>query len=184
MSEHVRRGGRYVRVADPGWDDPLDGTYAGGRGGRWNPPGSFPVVYLNATETVARANVDKQFATLPYGPQDLNPAEGPLLVETEVPTTDYVDLVTDAGCAALRLAATYPYDAVGTITTWAVCQPIGQRAWTDGERGIACRSAALPRGTRGEELAYFPRGDRLPSTRVRAFAEWYGVEDGLIARPA
>lgn len=173
MSDHVRRGGRYVRVADPDWDDPLDGSYAGRLGRRWNAPGAFPVVYLNATEAVARANVDKQFAPLPYSPSDLDPAEAPVLVETEVPSADYVDVVTDAGCAALGLPATYPYDAVGAVISWEVCRPIGQRAWSSGEHGIACRSAALPRGTVGEELAYFQRGDRLPRLGVRAFAGWY-----------
>ena len=173
MSERVRRGGRYVRVADPDWGDPLDGSYAGRHGGRWDPPGSFPVVYLSTTDAVARANVDQRFAALPYGPSDLDPVEAPALVETEVPSGDHVDVVTDAGCAALGLPATYPYDAAGAVIAWEVCQPIGQRAWADGERGIACRSAALPRGAVGEELAYFQRGDRLPRVRVRAFADWY-----------
>src|SRR5947199_199474 len=53
----VERRGAYVRVADPGWRDPLDGRHARARGGRWNPPESFPVVYLCATLGVARANV-------------------------------------------------------------------------------------------------------------------------------
>ena len=43
----VPRGGVYVRVADPDWDDPLSGEFAKARGGRWNAPGAFPVVYLS-----------------------------------------------------------------------------------------------------------------------------------------
>lgn len=50
----VRRGGIFHRLADPDWDDPLDGSYAKVHGGRWNPPESFPVLYLNADENVAR----------------------------------------------------------------------------------------------------------------------------------
>ena len=54
---HVRRSGRYLRVADAAWRRPLDATFAAERGGRWNPPDSFPVVYLCRTLAVARANV-------------------------------------------------------------------------------------------------------------------------------
>ena len=43
----VRRAGRYFRVADPDWDEPLEGSYSARLGGRWNPSGSFPVCYLN-----------------------------------------------------------------------------------------------------------------------------------------
>ena len=35
----MRRGGDYLRVADPAWADPLDGRFSARRGGRWNPPG-------------------------------------------------------------------------------------------------------------------------------------------------
>ena len=38
----VTRGGVYVRVADPDWDDPLSGEFAKARGGRWNAPGVLP----------------------------------------------------------------------------------------------------------------------------------------------
>ncbi len=171
MTERIRRGGRYLRVADPDWRDALDGSYSMRAGKRWNPPGSFPVVYLNATVEIARANCDDWFAGLPYDPLDLDPDAAPLLVETDVPTGDYVDAVTDPGCTALGLPTTYPLDASGAEVSWAVCQPIGQRLWNEGERGIACRSAALPRNV-GEELAYFER-QKLPITAVRPFADWY-----------
>ena len=173
MTGHVRRGGRHLRVADPQWDDPLAGDYSMRSGKRWNAAGSFPVVYLNTTLEVARANCDKWFAALPYGPLDLEPDEAPVLVETETPEANYVDAVTDPGCAALALPTTYPFDAAGAVVPWATCQPIGQRLWGEGEPGIACRSAALPRGTVGEELAYFQRADRLRKGAVRAFADWY-----------
>lgn len=173
MTEHVRRGSVYLRVADPEWQDPLDGSYSMRTGKRWNPPGSFPVVYLNATVEVARANCDDWFAGQPFGPLDVEPERAPILVETEVPETEYADVVTDGGCVALELPTTYPFDAGGTEVPWSVSQPIGQRLWDAGERGIACRSAALPRGTLGEELAYFQRGDRLPKVRFRALRDWY-----------
>lgn len=173
MTEHVRRRGRYLRVADPEWSDPLDGSYSMRAGKRWNAQGSFPIVYLNATVEVARANCDDWFAGQPYGPLDLDPDKAPVLVETEVPAAEYVDVVSEAGCAALGLPTTYPLDASDSEVPLSVCQPLGQRLWDDAERGIACRSAALPHGTVGEELAYFQRGDRLPQLRVRPLREWY-----------
>ena len=54
---HLRRGGPYLRVADTGWRRPLAREYSLVAGGRWNAPGSFGVVYLNATPAVARAQV-------------------------------------------------------------------------------------------------------------------------------
>jgi hypothetical protein len=44
----------WLRVAGPGWIHPLDPGFARHHGGRWNPPGSFPTLYLNADPVVAR----------------------------------------------------------------------------------------------------------------------------------
>ena len=46
------------------------------RGGRWNPPESFPVVYLCRSVPVARANVYRKLEGQPYGPEDLRPGAG------------------------------------------------------------------------------------------------------------
>lgn len=59
----------------------MDPVSAAHEGGRWNPPGSFGVLYLNLGEDVARANVARLFAGLPYGPEDLDPDTAPMLVE-------------------------------------------------------------------------------------------------------
>jgi hypothetical protein len=96
-----------------------------------------------------------------------------VLVHTTIPEDDYVNAVTDAGLNAVGLPASYPLDGRGRIVPHRVCQPIGQRARSAGERGIACRSAtpdAPPRG--GEELAYF---DRQPLTvdEFQPFADWF-----------
>ena len=104
----IRRGGPYLRVAEPDWDDPLDGGFAAERGGRWNPPESFPVVYLCRSIEVARANVYRKLAGQPYGPEDLRPGSGPVLVRTTVPEDRYLNVITDAGCRDAGLPATYP----------------------------------------------------------------------------
>lgn len=169
----VTRGGVYVRVADPDWDDPLSGRFAKVRGGRWNAPGAFPVVYLNADERVARANVLHRFAGLPYGPEDLEPSAAPVLVGTAVPEDDFADVVSDAGCVAAALPATYPVDVAGEPVSHGVCQPIGRRVRGAGFPGIACRSAAPAAPPGGEELAHFVGSEPLTPLVVRRFADWY-----------
>jgi hypothetical protein len=168
----VKRGGRYLRVADPSWDDPLDGGYAASRGGRWNPPDSFPVVYLCADETVARANVHRLLADQPYGPEDLLPEAAPVLVSATVPDDRYLNAVTEAGVKDLGLPRTYPRDGRGRIVPWSRCQPHGEHAREAGLPGVAARSAA---GTAGEELSYFGRR-KLRGGAVRPFTDWFWRE--------
>jgi hypothetical protein len=171
----IRRGGPYLRVADPGWEDPLDGRHAALRGGRWNPPESFPVVYLCRGIGVARANVYRLLARHPYGPEDLRPEAGPLLVATTVPEDRYLNVVTDAGCAAVGLPRTYPRDSRGRIVPHRRCRPIGERARERGLPGIAARSAVRNAPAGGEELAYFGRR-RLRRGSVRTFDQWFWEE--------
>jgi hypothetical protein len=164
----IRRAGPYLRVADPDWDDPLDGRYAAQRGGRWNPPESFAVVYLCQTVAVARANVYRRLEGQPYGPEDLRPEAGPVLVRTGVPEDRYLNVVTEAGLRDAGLPRTYPRDSRSRIIPHRRCQPIGLRAWEAGLPGVAARSA----WTAGEELAYFgPR--KLRRGAVRAFDDWF-----------
>jgi hypothetical protein len=161
-------------VADPGWDDPLDGRFAAERGGRWNPPESFPVVYLCRSIEVARANVYRKLEGQPYGPEDL--LTGPILVRTNVPEARYLNAVTDAGLRDLGLPKSYPLDGRRRLVTWRRCQPLGLRAWDAGLPGVAARSAATVTG--GEELAYFGRR-KLRRGAVRAFDQWFWGEPNL-----
>ncbi len=170
----IRRGGAYFRVADPDWEDPLDGSYAQTSGGRWNADTSFPVVYLSATIDVARANVLRRFHGQPFSVMDLREDRRPVLVETRVPKDDYIDIVTDAGCIGAGLPRTYPIDASGGGVPWSACQPVGQKAWDQGSSGIAARSAALAPPVVGEELAWFQRDEAalVPSIQ-KAFQDWF-----------
>jgi hypothetical protein len=168
----TRRGGEYLRVADPAWDEPLDGRYAQRSGGRWNAPGSFPVVYLNADVATARANVALRFEGRPFSLEDLDPDEAPVLVATEVATADFVDVLSDEGSTAAGLPATYPLQSGKTIP-YARCQPIGQQAWDEGHPGIACRSAAGAAAAENEELAWFEREEKLAPATTTAFESWY-----------
>ena len=176
MTRHVRRGGAYLRVADPGWTDPLDPSWAAERGGRWNPPASFPVLYLCATVEVARANVLRRFEGFPYGVLDLRPDRRPDLVEVGVSELRAADIVTDAGCRAVGLPATYPLDGRRRRIGWERTQPIGLRLFREGEVAIAARSAALASGERGEELARIvrTRRERPRLQGRRSFDAWFG----------
>lgn len=171
---HVEQRGLYFRVADPQWQDPLDGSHSATAGGRWNAPGSFAVVYLCGTRDVARGIVLRRFEDDPYGALDIPPEQRPRLVETDVPRSQFVDVVTDAGCRAAGLPSTYPRDAGGVEVGWDRCRPIGQAAWDQDEPGIACRSAAAMPQDRCEELAWFDRGDPLTALGRRSFDEWFG----------
>lgn len=172
---HVARGGAYLRVADPSWRSPLDGRFAAERGARWNPPDSFPVVYLCSSIEIARANVLRRFDGLPYSALDLLPERRPILVDTDVGDHRAVDVVTDAGCRAAGLPTTYPREADGTEVGWERCRSVGRIAWQQGEPSIACRSAAARPDDEGEELAWFVHGpaDRLRVRGRRPFDEWF-----------
>ena len=171
---HLRRGGvPYFRVADARWSDPLDTSYALASGGRWNPAGSFGVLYLNASRAVARANVARRLEGQPYGPEDLAGGSAPVLVELTVPRSLYVDALSARGLASLGLPATYRVHPNGRRVSWSRCQPLGRRAWDAGEPGIACWSAAMRRSAKGEELALFDRGGLPAATAIHGFDSWF-----------
>jgi hypothetical protein len=177
----ITRGGIGYRVADPEWEDPLDGRYSMKFGGRWNSPGSFPVVYLNADLTTAKSNarrlLDTRLRGSPFSVDDLELTQLPLLVTVRSHLLEHVDVVTTAGMVANGLPSTYPLDARGNSVSHVVCQPIGQRAWDDALAGVACVSAdsAAPDG---EELAWFDRLDSdLELIMSEPFDRWFGPID-------
>ena len=156
----VTRGGPYVRVADPAWLRPLDPRFAQERGGRWNPPHSFPVVYLCATRDVARAVVLRRFEGLPYGVVDLLPSRAPVLIATDVPEGRLVDVVGDAGCRAAGLPASYPLDGRGRTIAMGT-HPTRRRGGV-GARRAGDRLQELGAGQEGAK-----RGAGLVRPRIR-----------------
>ena len=162
--------GSHLRVADPDWTDPLDATFAAQPPGqRWNPPG-VECLYLNRDHLTARANVERLYAGLPYGPEDLDPATAPVLIEVTVPAGVAADAYTPAGIADLGLPASYPLDDSGATIAHTVCQPLGQGAFDTGLDGVDARSAAAG-GDR--ELAWLPKGRALGSEPAVPFDEWW-----------
>jgi len=182
MMDVYARNGEHYRVADPAWSDPLDGSYSKRFGGRWNPPGSFSVVYLNADLGTARANA-RHFLTeklrgQPFSAEDLEPTELPVLITLDLPERRHFDVVTPRGIIGNGLPGTYPVDGKEQTIPWAVCQPKGQSAWNAGLAGVACRSAAPHAPSDGEELAWFDRPDvELEAKNSQSFDDWYGAFD-------
>lgn len=175
LDEAAEDGHLWLRIADPGWADPCDPTFAAASGGRWNTPGSFPVLYLNEDVVTARINMRLFLDGLPYGPEDLADAQAPVLVAVRIPRRQRVaDVHTPHGVAAVGLPASYPLDGAGSVVPRATCQPIGGRAKDAGLRGVRCRSARAPYGA-GRELAWFPVTARSRATvvAVEAFGGWF-----------
>jgi hypothetical protein len=163
------------RIADPAWDNPIDTTYAARVGGRWNPPGSWPTLYLTEDVVTARLNVQLFTAAWPYEPEDLRPEHAPVLVGVTLPRSQRVaDVHTPGGVAAAGLPASYPRDQGGNLVGHDVCQTVGRNAQTAGLRGIRCRSATSPLGE-GRELAWYPASARSHPTitQTRTFNHWY-----------
>lgn len=168
----ITRGGEYFRVFKPEWSDPLDPTFSKTVGGRWNAPGAFGALYLNATRVVAAANARVKHYGRAIGLFDLRPERRPHLSQLHVPRSASLDVVRAEGLSALRLPLHYPWN-VGMER----CRPVGFRAYHAGDlRGIACRSAAECTRSEwiGEELAWFDISPRLRENAGRlAFARWY-----------
>ncbi len=168
-------GHQWWRIAQAVWNDPLDSTFAQRAGGRWNPPGSFPTLYLNEDRTTARVNMQLFADRWPYEPEDLDPATGPILAAAYLPRSQRVaDAHSPAGIRALRLPAAYPLDARGEIIGHDVCQPIGAAIHRASLRGVRCRAARIPLGA-GRELAWFPatRRSKARIGEVLTFDEWF-----------
>jgi hypothetical protein len=156
----------WLRVADPAWSDPFDPRFAGQRGGRWNPPDSFPTLYFNGDVATARLQIERMLAGSPVRFDDLDD-DAYLLVAATLPRAQScADAVSEPGLRALGLPASYPLDTAGEPVGRRACQEVGTQVRRQGLRGVWCRSATTEDG-RGRELAWFPA-----TVRSRARAAW------------
>lgn len=173
--ERLADGWIWWRIAERAWTNPLDPSFAARRGGRWNPPHSFPTLYLNEDKVTARMNLRAFIARWPYEPEDLRPDMGPPLVGAVLPRAQEVcDVHSPEGVRGARLPATYPLDRDGRVVPRAQCQPIGVRVKKLGLRGVRSRSAQSKDGA-GRDLAWFPATARSTAKRavVLSFDRWY-----------
>lgn len=133
------------------------------------------MLYLNQTVHLSRMFVAHKLRGEPYGPEDLDPESGPILVDVELAPAAYVDVVSDVGCLAVGLPSSYPADGSGDLIPHSVCWPIGQEAWHQGEKGVACRSSTRGASRSDEELAWFQREERLRARAIRLYADWFFI---------
>lgn len=173
LVERLADGQQWLRVADPDWVDPLDPSYAAERGGRWNPPGSHPTLYLNEDLATARSQVETLLAGSPVEPDDLDPGFD-LVVATLPRSQDVADAVSNEGLEVLGLPASYPRYGNGRPVRHDVCQPIGVDVYETGLRGVHARSAADESGD-GRELAWFPARSTSQASLVSRlrFEDWW-----------
>ena len=175
----------WLRVCRPDWADPFDPGFAERSGGRWNPPDSWPTLYLSRNLATARAQVERLLEGSGVYPDDLTD-DAFQLVATRLPRgQDAADVVTEAGVNAAGLPATYPDDGTGERVAHRACWPVAHAAHDAGLDGVECRSAATRLGT-GRELAWWP-GHRSPRPRAGRvdFGSWRspGVDDAEVLFP-
>ena len=168
--ERVPDDHSWWRIADPAWANPFDPGFAQRRGGRWNPPDSFPTLYLNEDKVTARLNLRAFIEGWPYEPEELREDNGPVLLECTLPRRQIVcDMHTRAGVRAAGMPVTYPLDRDGAVVGHDRCQHVGRRAKVLGLRGVRARSARSRDGA-GRELAWFPASARSVARRIGALA--------------
>lgn len=164
-----RFAGPVYRYINHRYNEPMDGRPSMRRGGRWNAPGSFPVVYTSCSIDVAVANLWRRYEGEVAQPWDESEEEQADLYEIQIDQDGLVDIASPAGIAGVGLPSTYPSNVPRTTT-----QPIGRRLHREGRPGVWCRSAALPSG---QEVALFtefasPMTVRIPPKRLW---EWFPV---------
>lgn len=173
--ERLSNGWRWWRIAERAWRDPLDPDFARVRGGRWNPPDSYPTLYLNEDLVTARLNLRAFISSWPFEPEDLRADTGPLLIGATLPRDqDVCDAHTPEGIRALDLPATYPLASNGRLVGHDRCAAIGQAIRDRDLRGVRARSAQARDGA-GREVAWFPATARSRARRVArlTFDRWY-----------
>ncbi|HSM64692.1 MAG TPA: RES family NAD+ phosphorylase [Ilumatobacteraceae bacterium] len=143
----------WLRITRPHYTDPFDTSHARRRGARWNPPDSWPTLYLNEDLATVHAQVRHLFVGRGVEPDDLDDDAPIRLAAATLPSRQRVaDVVSPAGVAAVGLPEEYPLDGRGRLVSHDVTQAVGAEVHAAGRRGVWCRSAS---GT-GHELAWFP----------------------------
>lgn len=176
----VRRGGTFYRVCGPDWEDPSDTEYSRTNGGRWNPPGEFGALYLNADAGAAHANA-RRFIAQQFGaaiqPEDISAAYLPTLQAFDVTQALFLDALSERGRTALGLDPHYPEGS-----GYDICRAVGRVAYKGGERGIVVICAVADDD---EELAVFDsfvgKIVKIAGHR-RRFRDWYSP--AVIEAPA
>ncbi|HEY6317490.1 MAG TPA: RES domain-containing protein [Acidimicrobiia bacterium] len=145
--------------------DPLSGEGARLHGGRFNPPGSFPVLYICQSRPCAVAELKR------FGERQAIGVEG-LLPRTlycyEIALDDILDLTDGEVRAQIGLGLD-----VLTGPDWTTCQELGVAAHALGVRGVNAPSAT---GV-GDVLAIFVQHIGLGRLEPELVEEWHSVDE-------
>ncbi|MDQ2681551.1 MAG: RES domain-containing protein, partial [Candidatus Eremiobacteraeota bacterium] len=122
--KYLERHGTFLRLFEAGWDNCSDTSYSKRVGGRWNPPGEFGALYLNATTAVAAANARVLYAGSFYQPEDLTGAAELCLQEFSISKTAVLDCFTPNGVAKCGFPSSFPFES-----PHAPCQTIAREQY-------------------------------------------------------
>lgn len=173
VKETLSDGKMWWRVADPVWENPLDPGFAKRKGGRWNPPGRFAVLYLNENLDTARLNLANFAERQGFVVDDLLDEKKPVAVGCKLPGQQEVcDAYSDGGLVTAGLPMTYPCVNREPVPH-STCQVVGTRINDAGLRGVLARSASSCDAI-GKELAWFPeKGAVATLVQTLRFMEWF-----------
>jgi len=143
---------------------PLSGEGARLHGGRFNPPGSFPVLYLCQSRPCAVAELKRLGERQAIGIQALLPR---VLYRYEIE----LDRVLDLTDRTIRDQVGVGLDVL-TSTDWATCQDLGVALHSLGASGISSPSAT---GV-GEVLAVFVRHLGRGRLEPHLVEEWVSLD--------
>jgi RES domain-containing protein len=147
--------------------DPLSGEGARLNGGRFNPPGSFPVLYLCLSRHCAAAELQRAGERQAIGTEALLPRR---LFRYDVRLERVLDLTVDA----VRRSVGVSTQAL-TGPDWAVCQELGVAAHALGVQAVRSPSAT---GV-DDVLAVFAHNLALGRLEPHLVEEWRSLEDVL-----
>lgn len=161
LSEFVGDGFRHLSPRH----DPLSGEGARLHGGRFNPPGSFPVLYICRTRACAAAELRRLGESPAIGVEGLLPR---YLYHYEVSLDRVLDLTDGEVQAEVGLS-------LGVLTgpDWQACQGLGVIVHALGINAIVSPSAT---GV-DEVLAVFPQHLGLGTLYPRLTEEWHSLND-------
>jgi RES domain-containing protein len=145
--------------------DPLSGEGARLHGGRFNPPGSFPVLYICQSRSCAVAELKRLGEHQPIGVVGLLPRS---LYRYEIDLEGVLDLGNDRIRAQIGLGLD-----VLTGRDWTACQELGVAAHALGVTAVSSPSAT---GV-GDVIAVFVQHAGLGRLEPEFVEEWHSVDD-------
>ncbi len=165
--------GTVYRCVPAASTDPMSVSFSLG-GGRWNPPGTFPVFYTFLSQSLARTWIRAQWTKAGTLMEDLQPQALPDLLILNCNVTGLVDLTQPMGLRDVGLPDTYPV-GFESDASWVTTQRIGVTLHAAGSPGILTRSATATSWTgpmeNWAEIAFFPERTTLPTFTERIPAE-------------